>query len=662
MDINLHIKDKIGQDKQATKKILGTIKASNRTLLVAPMSAGKTYLIINDIKDMAFKEGKKVVIVIPGVKQILSTETEYGITSVCDGKGYGGQGIVAVTPDSLPKVMSKLKKDSFYLVVDEAHEKYSSVAFRSAFKNIPIAEMQAYKTIYTTATPQNLDVDTFDSIITIDRADKLSTTATILQVEHMNIDTFKMVIGEYRGMGSQVVCFNNNINENNIIADYFHDERINTRQVLTEDYQLELEQDNAKYKQVEEISLLYKTSTIKASDRGTEIDNAIRKGKLPKDIDLLMSTSAIKAGINIENDKNTIAIVVCKRNDFNLLDQIQSIGRFRAGLRHVIFIVPKTKSKAGLRYDALETVREARGAVIKDTLALLNNNLTGAKYVDEIVSACHAVKTKKGNYETDELMANAEAFNAWAKSLLKFPNILKKELLSNKAIHFKDIQVKDFNAEAGEELKNVMKEHKEMQAQELKEAVEFIKGLDNDTKAEVLDYTLDQRKASIETVEAMKLWHKLGKKKKLEEVAKMLHQGDRLTAFDDMASRDISTINKNIRSERTKLINRDINKLGAEAYLKDVAKGTIQVRTAKIRYELKDLESKRGRLTKKRLDRLARTLINEKYINNKTLNNPQSSKKDKEKALKLATKGLSREIKLIYNFKDTDTISSAKTK
>lgn len=660
--MDLKIKDKIGQDKKATKNILEAIDRSKKLLLVAPMASGKTYLIVKDIKQMAFKDNKKVIIVIPNVKHIGSMETEYGIGAVCDGKSYGGENIVAVTPDSLPKVMAKLEKNSYYLIIDEAHEKYSSVTFRKSFKNIPLAESQAYKTIYTTATPQNLDIETFDQVITVDRAQKLSTTATILEVDNMGIDTLKAVIQEYESMGSQTIVFNNNIKENRIIADFFHDETEETHQVLLENYQIEIDQDNAVYAQEQEVTVLHRAETIKASDKGTEIDNAIRNGYLPKEVDLLLTTSALKAGINIANDPEAVAIVVCKRNDFNLLDQIQSIGRFRNGLKHVVFVLLKRKDKAGLQYDPLEVVRESRNRIIAKTLDLLNTNLAGAQYVEEICKACYADKKENGLYETDTLIADAEAFNIWAKNLLNFPNTLRKQLLSNQAIHFKDIEVKDFNIEAGEELKEVLKEHKEEQAKKLKKAIQFISKLDDDRKIEVLDYTLDQRKADIETVENMKTWHKDGNKKKLEQISRTLYKNDLLKAFDDMATRDISTINKNIRREITKIINQDINKLGAKAYLQDVAKGTIEIRTAKIRYELRDIEKSRGRVTQKEVNRLARILLKEDYLPDKTLKKKDVSKMAKEKAFARAAKGLGRELKLIYNFKDGNTISSVKTK
>lgn len=661
--MNLRINDKIGQDVGATNKILKSIKDNKTVLLIAPMGSGKTYLILNALKEMALKSGKKVVIVIPGVKQLESMELEYGIKTVCDGKDYHNDNIVATTPDSLPKVMAKLKQDDFYLVVDEAHEKYSSVIFRKAFKNIGPAEDKAYKVIYTTATPQNLDVDKFDDTITVTRSKGLSTMGTILEVDRIDTDTIKTIIGKYQPTAGQLVIFNNNIKENEVLASHFHSEKVTSKTVLLEDHQLDLIGASSGVREIQEITVLNKAKTIKASDRETEIAEAIKNGYIPEDVNMLFSTSAIRAGININNNPNTTVIVVCKQSDFNLLNEIQTIGRFRNSLRRVIFVVRKVKDRAGLEYKTLGNVRKSKGKVVNDIFKLISENLNDALYVEDLKGKCFAERNEDtGLYEVDHIEAHAQAFDAWAKSLLNFPRVLTKQLLSNQAIHFSDIDIKDFNEAIDEELKEVLKAAKEDQEEELASAIDFINKLDDDVKTEVLNYSVNQNKADSELVYNMNLWSKLGKKKKLEQIADKLHNGDILKAFNTLATEDITVINKNIRQVIATTINRDIKNLGVEAYLQGVAKGSREIRQAKIRYELMEIEKKQGRVTAPVLENLAKTLVREGYIQDKVLSKKDIPPEQKEKALARVARGLGRDVKLIYNFKNGDTrISSAKT-
>ena len=659
--MKLHIKDKITQDVGATRDIIATIKANKKTLMVAPMASGKTYLIVNDIKQLAHSENKKVVIVIPNILHIESMQEEYGINAVCGGLSYGGQDIVVVTPDSLLKVTSKLEQGTYYLVVDEAHEKYSSVKFRKAFKNIDIAEQGAYKTIYVTATPQNLDVEAFDQTIDISRESKLSTRATILEVDKMNIDTYKQVLGTYKGAGARVVFFNNNIKDNQIIKEYYHEVETLTYQALKENYQMELEQDNAVYEQREEIKVIHRVEAVKAGDKDSAIVQEIRKGQLADDVSMLLSTSAIKAGINIYNNPNTTAIVVCDKNSFNLLDQLQTIGRFRNGLEEVVFIVPKTKDFAGKSYFPLETVRERRGELVEDILKTLNNPLYEAESVDDLIKLGTITRNEQNIYEVDKIKADAENFDIWAKSLLIFADKMKRELLRNGAIHFTDVSIKQFNEDVGTELAEIKKATKEEQKRELKEAVKRINKLDDETKLKILSYTLDQRIAEHQVIGDMNIWHELGNKNKLEQVAEVLYDGDPLKAFDDMASRDIKNINVALRKARIRAINRDINKIGTDKYI-DNARGEMkqaqEMKQARIRHELKEVEGKQGRITEKVLNNLLKTLIQEGYIKDKILSRKDATKEQKKKAYAGHAKGLWREINLIYEIKDKTKISN----
>lgn len=50
--MRLQIHDKITQNTQATNAILQSIEAHRKVLVVPPMGSGKTYLIVNSIKEL----------------------------------------------------------------------------------------------------------------------------------------------------------------------------------------------------------------------------------------------------------------------------------------------------------------------------------------------------------------------------------------------------------------------------------------------------------------------------------------------------------------------------------------------------------------------------------------------------------------------------------
>ena len=75
-----------------------------------------------------------------------------------------------------------------------------------------------------------------------------------------------------------------------------------------------------------------------------------------------------------------------------------------------------------------------------------------------------------------------------------------------------------------------------------------------------------------------------------------------------------------------------------------------------------EIEKKQGRVTAPVLENLAKTLVREGYIQDKVLSKKDIPPEQKEKALARVARGLGRDVKLIYNFKNGDTrISSAKT-
>lgn len=655
----------IGQDKDATRGILEAIQGHKRTLITGAMGAGKTHFIFNNVYEYAKSINKTLVAVIPGVNQLNNLSQNKGISIVnMDSPVYFGNDRVAVTPDSLHKVLAELKPDSYILVVDESHERYTSL-YRASYrdKRIEHAEKNAYRTIHLTATPRLLAYEGFGKVINIVSRNPITNNIYIMPTNKKVSDVVMTLTKKQMAKGNQVIVFNNNKEENKLYARTFKEE------IVTETYALDKEQlsiflKDSPRKQVMEI--ITSTETVSSEDKS---DN-IQAGKVAADLTCM--TSAVLAGIDLYTEDNAVLIVNTRGLGIDSL--IQLIGRFREGIRIVLVTQEPERLKNFFNiYDRIAYNLENANRLITD----INTNRYGGDFITQLLSSTGGVSEKAfiiyneeaKKWEVDQTALIASVNKLWSEAAFENIDQLIKIMKSQDAFKVNEIK----RVKEPKEIDTTISELKKLTAKEKKEQIkktsEYITKLPDEQINKMLtkDYTdLDEHAEVFEAYREAAAGHL----EKIKVVGKRLFETpnneiDLVGAFKHFYSNSWVSIKKELEALDAREVNKIIKKHGTDFFLGEAAsffKQSYDVVQAKIRDELQDLEKKQGRISKKRLEDLTQTLYKEKYIYNNHVKilNTSTDKTAKEKALECLKDTIRARIGLIYNLTEDGRISSIK--
>lgn len=113
------------------------------------------------------------------------------------------------------------------------------------------------------------------------------------------------------------------------------------------------------------------------------------KGEIPEHIQLLFVTSIVTAGINIENKTSSTDLLICCTEDsFNLLNEIQIVGRFRDGIRLLTTLSTNASRKTAMNYKTfLEKNEHIQRNYINNMIKTLESNVllnTSASKINEL--------------------------------------------------------------------------------------------------------------------------------------------------------------------------------------------------------------------------------------------------------------------------------------
>lgn len=596
---NLHINKYLAEQEA---DILHILRSNKKSLLVAPMGTGKTRMIEKINNDVA---NIVTVIVNPSVAQLKQMEKTYDIPAVYGGFTYNNENIVCVTPESLSKkVIARLRRP-FILVVDEAHEMYSSYNFRKSFEDIKQVEQSAQNTIYMTATPDILtEAEHFDAIV------KVAQKSEPIQVEIMEVDKLgtsqvTSILREMLDKYELVAFHNDNKKENATITG-----------ILNTNFSIKVQQDKyfqenllgiqPQYREIEKSTAVAVNAETKDSKVFTEI---INYNKIDADVKLFCTTSCIQAGLNIDNDRETAIVYVCNNQSFKLVNFLQAIGRYRNrnNIQKVVLLKLKKdeQNRQDVQFQNFETIYENLKDLSERMLAIANDMLQNYKLhtLDKNIAENiqYSYDKASNSYYINYHGLKAKALEIYNRSFMYYPERLKIALEDNTAIPVK-VEITEYSSKNDDETQDKIKEIKKINKAIFEETVEQIVKCSDEQITEILEYTVDQRKAdNKELVELMENYHNFAStsfKNVLKETSEVLEikPAEALRYIHD--ARNLQEVKCELIKIKAKKVNSEIKekgmnlvKRGFKGYSKVIKKITL------IRGMLKEVENKRGAIT-----------------------------------------------------------------
>jgi len=652
----LTVEKYISKDTKATQAILESIKANYKILVTGAMGIGKTHFIRTDLLIYAKSIHKKIVMVVPGVEQLENLKENKDLDIVYSGVGYYGSDITAVTPDSLiSKVLCKLKPHEYILVVDEAHQKILDSSFRKAFKNISIAERDAFKIVYMTATPRVLINEEFNDVIEIKTNNPIKNKITyknIVKSKESLTDIKLEIVKKSMKKYDNVAFFQNDKQLNSDMAEIIKTSMASDFVSIANSWKWE--------------------NTINIVQSGQK-NEEIKQGLLTANITFV--TSVITAGIDLrilKGNKGLLIIDATERIDIDSF--IQLIGRFRDGIDVLILTKEREKNEEYL-YKPFENNLNMSLPDSGTAKELLNNAKFKDEYKDGVIEAFN-LEYLEGLWQVDTTKAIKKAYDKMNNSLLYDIEELKRELKHQTAFkvigEVEKCEWLQEELQVGEELRELKTARKE----EFKGIKEKLIKLDDETimsiiKKDIDSLASDKKEIATAYIRLQPSSHKekinlLGKELFIDSEGIV----DIVQTFKYFYSNSWNDIQLKLDQKETRAINRDIKVNGIDVYLNDILKMGRTCKDAlqaKIRYELKEVEAKRGRLTDKLTLNCAIKLVNEGYLRNKATKiylDADSSPEDKEKAINDIASIVNSEVQNIYNFwensKGSNSISSVK--
>lgn len=649
----------IGEDKRATKAIIQAVKDHKKTLITGSMGSGKTHFILNDVYNFTKEIGKTLIMVIPSVKQLENLYQNKDIDVVFqDMPVYMGSDRVATTPESLPKILKDLEPNSYVIVADESHERYTSL-YRSGYrnKNIERAEEGAYRSIHLTATPRLLKYDNFNKVINIQTKTAISNKITIFKVHEKLEDNMLSMVKTLIKKDMKPILFNNNKETNELFA---REVEVKEKITIVEYQEGQVDLFKAEGPTTREIEkAIVEAETIKSGKRSENI----AKGKVKAD--LTCTTSAVMAGIDLYTDDKAILIVNTRSLAIDNL--IQLIGRFREGIEIILVVEePKNKRKYfDLNYQILKNIDNS-----KELANIANKNTKIDELLEDGLKREAHLKKVEGKWIVDKTEIIAEIYEDWSKTIYHNIDKLKDLLNSQDAFKVESIIVASFN----DAKETTMTDLKKLAREERKKIIE-------DTSKKMLDLAdgdlikvliKDFEDFEDEDIEEYKTYFKVAKSHmdKVNIAADKLFTSeegskDLVKAFRHFYDNTWVSIERDIERKQARKVNNLIKEHGTDFYLSQEAsnyKRSIDVVQAKIRHEFRDIEEKQGRISKIRLNQLANILVKEGYIQNKHTKILESGpeEKDRKKALKCLADIVRAKVDDIYNLTKDYRISSTK--
>lgn len=175
----------------------------------------------------------------------------------------------------------------------------------------------------------------------------------------------------------------------------------------------------------------------------SRFDTFIDDIEIDENVKIFCTTSYTQVDMPINNQRETTIIYICNRRNFSYINFLQSIKRYRNREKIKKIILFKTKlDETDFKYKSFSDWYAIALRRAKNTLPIVNN-LHKKKYKENFLKEEMAenmgltLNKEKDRYILDKVVIKAKAYAKYSKGLLCHPQMLKKQLESEKTIHFK---------------------------------------------------------------------------------------------------------------------------------------------------------------------------------------------------------------------------------
>lgn len=376
----LNYKEKLTDKKENVEEIKQVLNKNETTLLIAPAGTGKTYTVINSLKELD-NEDYINIITVPGRNQALQIAEEYGIKAIVGGSlnlinyNLNQEKVFVCVYDVLKTVKEDLKLNNTYkvrLVLDEAHNLASQASFRTkAISNIEYFEEYVLENkgsvVNMTATYNVMSYKKFDNILNFEQKNgyKVKTKTFNLYYNNKNENYNNFVYNIIKNKNS-LVRYNN----------------IDFTDLLISNLQIKDNKVVYFYNSQEKGSFIDSTGKNKYYNNFT--NEAINNSKIPE-CDIAFTTSGMDCGINfvdvINKDKQEFEATFCVQDFLNLdlmnIEQFFNRLRFNCKAYNLILNAPKTEI---LDFKELEEIILEDLEEIKTNMKYFNMSLEALKF------------------------------------------------------------------------------------------------------------------------------------------------------------------------------------------------------------------------------------------------------------------------------------------
>ncbi|HEL5639308.1 TPA: DEAD/DEAH box helicase family protein, partial [Clostridioides difficile] len=437
-DLIIDVDKYISENLKGIRESIKHATEGKNVLMVAPTGSGKTYSIINILKELDIK----ALFIFPNSANVQQAMVEYNIAGAYDKiptkHALGESNLVAMTWD---KTEQLLKEDlsEYIIVIDEIHQTYTD-AFRSkAIKSLNNITNKCRGRLDITATPSKLEFEIYNHVI--EYKQKIQTEYNVKLYDKINI--------------AKVIEILNNSNNAMLLKD-----SISTLNYISKKVN---KKSGVVISDTKDTSKLYDRIVSYSDMEGYEV---------------LLNTSVIVAGVNINNPKIT-DIVVIGEKDIGKIKQYVARVRGAKSINVHIFNSYKTTNEDSKVYSVEWCINEN----IKDVESLTNIYNKASKRdlpfkaigidispinIKNIDSNIYYDK-KDMSYKTDKLYIKSNAYNNYyqTRTIDSFKVLLEE--------YFNKIEIVETEKEA-KKIEEEIKEHEEAIKEFKKSAIEQLEG------------------------------------------------------------------------------------------------------------------------------------------------------------------------------------------
>ena len=445
----------ISEHKSSIINCIASAMNNNTNLLIAPTGSGKTYTIINTLKELNIK----ALFILPNSSNVEQVMTEYQVLGA-----YGNElnakeeikkgNIIAMTWDKT-KQLKDIDLTEYIIIIDEIHQTFSDLYRAEAIQALYSITSKCKGRIDITATPNKLDFSIYDYITEYKQKEQTNYNLKVYD----NIDT-KTIIDIINNSKKSAMLMNNSST-----LTYISNNINKVNQVVTSDNK----------------------------DSNNLYNNIINKSSMCE-CEVLLNTSVITAGVNIY-EKDITDIIVVNIKDVATIKQY--VARFRDLKECNVHIFNKYKEENNI-YSIEYLVRqniEKYNSVIDS----LNSSLNKNNEFDLVASSIRAIRLDKDEtniyFDKKDKIHKLNEFSIRGKTYTKYYNsraihsfkVLLKEYFNSVEI------VNDVTEQLTEELKEHnrnIKENKEQAIELLSKYKEILVGYTDISKNKKLNYEL----------------------------------------------------------------------------------------------------------------------------------------------------------------------------